>query len=443
MVDERDDEVTSLTQTLIRNACVNDGSVESGQEARNTDVIASVLDGAGLDYERYETAPGRDNVIARIEGTDPEAASVLWLAHTDVVPVNEKNWSRDPFGGEVVDGELWGRGAIDMLNMTASMAVAFRRLADSGFRPRGTLVYAAVADEEAGGTYGARHLAAQERDAIGADYVITESGGFPLPTATGVGLPVPVAERGTLPSRLIVRGTPGHGSLPFRTDNALVKAGEIVHRLGTHHPQTRITDEWRSMVDAIGLGDAAAALLTEDGFVETCELLPLGMARLAYSCTRTTVTPTMMRAGAKLNVIPDTVEIVLDVRTLPGDGIPEVRAILDEALGDLAGDVEFEPGDEIPGSVTPSDTPLWEAMERVARRYYPDGRLVPIMSPGATDARFFRPLGVPAYGFGLFTTRLSIDDLATMAHGDDERVDLESLALMTDMWQELARDFLG
>src|SRR5262245_33725758 len=145
MVDERDDEVTALTQTLIRNACVNDGSRESGHEARNTDVVAAILDGAGLEYERYETAPGRDNVVARIEGSDPDAESVLWLAHTDVVPVNEDNWSRNPFGGEVVDGELWGRGAIDMLNMTASMAVAFRRLADSGFRPRGTLVYAAVA----------------------------------------------------------------------------------------------------------------------------------------------------------------------------------------------------------------------------------------------------------------------------------------------------------
>ncbi|MGH9027739.1 MAG: M20/M25/M40 family metallo-hydrolase [Acidimicrobiia bacterium] len=177
-----DDEVTALTQTLIRNACVNDGRAESGKEARNVDVVASILDAGGLDYERYETAPGHDNLVARIEGTDADAESILWLAHTDVVPVNENGWSRDPFGGEVVEGELWGRGAIDMLNMTASMAVAFRRLADSGFRRRGSLVYAAVADEEAGGTYGARHLAERERDAVAADYVITESGGFPMPT---------------------------------------------------------------------------------------------------------------------------------------------------------------------------------------------------------------------------------------------------------------------
>jgi acetylornithine deacetylase/succinyl-diaminopimelate desuccinylase-like protein len=438
-----DAEVTALTQTLIRNACVNDGAPESGEEARNVDVVASVLDGAGLDYERYETGPGRDNLVARIEGSDPDAESILWLAHTDVVPVNEAGWSRDPFGGEIVDGELWGRGAIDMLNMTASMAVSLRRLADSGFRPRGTLVYAAVADEEAGGVYGARHLAARERDAVAADYVITESGGFPIPTPTGLGLPVPVAERGTLWSRLIVRGTPGHGSMPFRTDNALVKAGEVVRRIGTHHPRTRIVDEWRSMVEALGMPtEAEAALLTEDGFVDTCGLLPLGIARLAYSCTRTTVTPTMMQAGAKLNVIPDTVEIMLDIRTLPGDGPAEVQAFLDEALGDLAGEVELELGDEIPGSASPTGTPLWEAFERVARGFYPESRLVPIMSPGATDARFFRPLGIPSYGFGLFSTRLSLDDLATMAHGDDERVDLESLALMTEMWQVLARDFL-
>src|ERR1700759_809182 len=171
------DEVTDLLQHLIRNQCVNDGTVESGFESRSVDVLAQYLGDTGLDLERYEPKPGRENLVARIEGRDPKAPTLLLMGHTDVVPVTPETWQRDPFGGELVDGEVWGRGAVDMLNLTASMAVAFRDLARSGFKPKGTLVYLAVADEESLGTWGAEHLVTNERGAVAADYVITESGG--------------------------------------------------------------------------------------------------------------------------------------------------------------------------------------------------------------------------------------------------------------------------
>src|SRR3989454_9468030 len=149
------DEVTDLLQQLIRNACVNDGHPESGQEQRSVDLLQSYLEGTGAGLQRYESAPGRASLVARIEGTDPKAPSLLLMGHTDVVPVNADRWRRDPFAGELVEGEVWGRGAVDMLNLTASMAVATRHLLTDGFRPRGTLTYLAVADEEALGTYGA------------------------------------------------------------------------------------------------------------------------------------------------------------------------------------------------------------------------------------------------------------------------------------------------
>ena len=145
-----------LLQALIRNACVNDGTPESGQEVRNADLLQSYLEGSGLAIQRYEPTPGRASLVARIEGTDPSAPSLCLMGHTDVVPVSPDGWSRDPFGGELVDGEVWGRGAVDMLNLTAAQAVAFRHLADQGFRPRGDLVYFAVADEESGSAHGAR-----------------------------------------------------------------------------------------------------------------------------------------------------------------------------------------------------------------------------------------------------------------------------------------------
>ena len=151
-------EVTDLLQQLIRNGCVNDGRTESGGEVRSADLLASYLDGPGLELERYESAPGRVSLVARIDGSDPAAPALVLMGHTDVVPANPAGWQRDPFGGELVDGMVWGRGAVDMLNLTASMAVATKHLADSGFRPKGSLIYFAVADEEALGAYGAGHL---------------------------------------------------------------------------------------------------------------------------------------------------------------------------------------------------------------------------------------------------------------------------------------------
>ena len=193
------DEVTDLLQQLIRNGCVNDGTPGSGGEVRNADLLASYLDGSGADLERYESSPGRDNLVARIEGRDRNAPSLLLMGHTDVVPVNPDHWRRDPFGGELVDGEVWGRGAVDMLNETSSMAVAFRRLIDEGFRPSGDLTYFAVADEEALGTWGAKWMLDNEPDAVRADYVLTESVGFEmwLPWTTGTKLPVMVGEKVT------------------------------------------------------------------------------------------------------------------------------------------------------------------------------------------------------------------------------------------------------
>ena len=183
-------EATELLRTLIRNACVNDGSADSGQEVRTVDALEDYFAGSGLPLERHPAAPGRVSLITRIEGRDRRAPTLLLMGHTDVVPANPAGWTRDPFGAELVEGIVWGRGAIDMLNITTTMAVATRRLAAPGFHPRGTLVYLAVADEEALGTYGAGHLTAHAPEAVRADYVVTESGGTPIPTPTGPALPL-------------------------------------------------------------------------------------------------------------------------------------------------------------------------------------------------------------------------------------------------------------
>jgi acetylornithine deacetylase/succinyl-diaminopimelate desuccinylase-like protein len=448
VLDDITDEVTDLLQHLIRNECVNDGTATSGNESRSVDTLSQYLGSSGLDIETYEPVEGRKSLVARIEGSDASAPTLLLMGHTDVVPANEDRWQRDPFGGEVVDDDdgvtqIWGRGAVDMLNLTASMAVATKQLALSGFRPKGTLVYLAVADEEALGTYGADHLVANERDAVAADYVITESGGIPIPSPEGLKLPVIVGEKGTAWCRLRVKGTSGHASQPFRTDNALVTTAEIVRRLDEFRPPTVLHDVWRRFIESMGYPDELTApLLDEDGFIETCESLPVGMGRQFHACTRTTIAPTIVHGGSKINVIPDTVDLELDIRTLPGQTIDEVYRLLDEAIGDLRDSVDIVHAHEDPSTASPIETPLWDSLNRVTQTFYEGSATIPFLTVGATDARFFRRVGATAYGYGLFSTRLSLEDYGVMFHGHDERVDVESVRLSTELWHALAHDLL-
>ncbi len=437
-------EVTELLRELIGNACVNDGSATSGHESRNAEVLRSVLEVPGIDLEVHEPLPGRASLIARIDGKDRSAPSLMLLGHTDVVPANGDDWQHDPFGGELVDGQVWGRGAIDMLNLTSSMAVAMRHLAGSGFAPRGDLVFVGEADEEGLGGHGAGWLTDHLADDVRTDYLVTESGGIPIPTAEGLRLPVITAEKGVFWCTLTVRGTAGHGSQPLRTDNAVVKAAAVVERLAEYCPRAEIHDAWRRFVEGIGFPpEIAGALLDPSRIDAFCNELPaLGLARQAHACTHTTVAPTILEGGTKLNVIPDRAQLQLDIRGLPGWSVEDVEAMLQEALGDLAPDVEIEWHSVDPASTSPTDTPLWHTIEKVVQGPYPGSRCVPFLSVGATDARFFRRLGTTAYGVGLFSTRLSFEHYATMFHGVDERVDVESLGLSAQLWDGLAREFL-
>jgi acetylornithine deacetylase/succinyl-diaminopimelate desuccinylase-like protein len=435
-------ESTDLLQQLIRNACVNDGTIESGVEIRSVELLHQYLGDTGLDVERFEPQPGRASLVARIEGSDPTAPSLLLMGHTDVVPVNPDGWSREPFSGDLVDGFVWGRGAVDMLNITASQAVAFRNLARSGFTPKGTLIYLAVADEEALGTWGAKHLVEHERDAVYADYVLTESGGYQMPSPEGVRLPVLTAEKGTFWSKLRIRGTPGHGSQPYNTDNAVVTAAEVVRRIHDYQPTTTIHDVWRKYVEGMHYPpEITNAFLDPNGLREALGEMPLGMSRLVHACTHTTFSPNVMHGGTKTNVIPDVVELEVDIRTLPGQTGDEVRAMLDEVLGELADKVELESNDD-PSTASPIDTPLWDSLARVTGQLVEGSALVPFLMVGGTDNRFFRRAGSVGYGFGLFSQKLSFEDYATMFHGNDERVDVDSLGLSEQLWEAVARDLL-
>ena len=447
-VDANDDvavEVTELLQQLIRNQCVNDGHVESGEEVRNADLLRTYLEGSGLDIAQFEPQPGRVSLVARIEGSDPTAPTLCLMGHTDVVPVTPSGWTRDPFGAELVDGEVWGRGAVDMLNLTASMAVAFRRLARARWRPRGTLVYFAVADEEAGGTHGAEWVTTHEYDAVRSDYVLTESGGILRAGPSGPTVTLTTGEKGVAWRRLRVRGTPAHGSMPYGSDNALVKAAAVVTRLSDYQPRARITDAWRSYAETLDLPEELRAALVDAAAVDDAcaRIEDPRLAKLAHACTHMTFSPNVAHGGVKTNVIPDVVELDVDIRTLPGQGPEDVRASLNEALGPLSNQIEVEVIHEAAPTASAWDTPLRELLDRVTRRTYPEAALVPRLTAGGTDARFFREKGAVAYGFGLFSPAVTFEEFSSRFHGNDERVDVESLRLTTQMWVDVATELLG
>lgn len=447
-------QTVELLQQLIRNRCVNDGTPESGNESRNADTLQQFLGASGLDVERYEPTPGRGSLVARIEGSEPTAPSLCLMGHTDVVPVNAAGWSHDPFGGELIDGEVWGRGAVDMLNLTASMAVAFRQLATTGFRPRGDLIYFAVADEESGSAHGMQWMADHARDAIMADYVLTESAGLHSGPTDAPFIGINVGEKGVAWRRIRVRGVPGHGSTPFKANNALLTAAAVVARIGAYRPAPRFDELWRTRVETLGVSEEAQQELLDPGRIDAfLDTLPIpGPGAHLHACTHTTFSCNTIGPGAdgphaptrmKMNTIPDCIDIGVDIRTLPGEDAGDVDAHLRAALGDLYERVEVDVVMNHPASISKTGTPLWDALARSIAKPFPTARPTPELVVGFTDSRIYRQMGAVSYGASLFSPDVDPADFGRRFHGNDERVDVESLRLTTNLWLDVARDLLA
>ena len=440
------EEATDLLQTMIRNQCVNDGTPDSGGEVRNAKTLGAYLAGPGMDIRQYESHPGRGSMALRVEGSDKKAPSLLLMGHIDVVPADPSGWKRDPFCGDLIAGEVWGRGAIDMLSITATMAVAIKHLLRGGWKPKGTLIFSGMADEEALGTWGAEYLVNEKWDDVRADAVLTESGEppLPIPTRGGPKAIMVVGEKGSHWVGLKVKGTPGHGSMPYRSDNALVKAGEVVKRIAAYQPKRHLDGPWREFVDAMQFEEPlASGLLSDAAFAQTLAAMPLGLARAFDASVHTTFSPNILHSGQKTNIIPDSALMQIDIRTVPGEEGPEVRAMLREAIGDLWDQVEIVDEDPNPASASKTSTPIFDVMRKVTRKVMGGAEIVPSFTIGATDSRFFRRKGVPAYGYSVYSTNIPFGEFMTMFHGRNERIDQESLQLMLDLYEQTAREYLG
>ncbi len=431
-------EVVELLQALIRNECVNDGSPESGHEARSVATLESYFGRPGF---VVEPAPGRQSVVYRVEGSDADAPSLMLMGHLDVVPVTRDGWSREPFGAEIADGFVWGRGAVDMLNLTASMAVVFKQFLDGSLpRPQGDLLFLGVADEEAGGTYGAEYLVDHHWDAVGCDYLLTEIAFPSIATSDGPAPVINVGEKGPYWQTVHSTGKPGHGSQPYGTDNALVTLARAVAALAEAPTPTAISPDWRRFVSALDLDAQLKKDLTDpdgiDGAIEALAEIELGMARYAHACTHMTVTPTILNSGTKTNVIPDGGEASLDIRLLPGQDGETVHAHLAKVLGGDYERLDFRVERTQAANSTPPAGLLWEALVSAFERLTGSALVVPALTPATTDARFFRSRGTATYGAGWFDDRVGFTEFLSMFHGNDERISIESLDRTTRLLAE-------
>lgn len=438
-LDRLTNEVVELLQAMIRNECVNDGTPESGHETRNADLLRGIIDVPGVDVETLPGLPDRDSIVARLKGTDPDAPALMLMGHTDVVPVTPEGWKVDPFGGEKIGDEIWGRGAVDMLNVTASMAVAFRHIATSSTRYRGDIVYFGVADEEAGGGFGAEQLVRDRWDALECDFVLTEYGGSPVAGDDGIVVLLTTAEKGIFSHELTITGEPGHGSMPYRTNNAISKAAEIVRRIEAYNPGARIDELFESRIKAQNFDPELEAKLLDPGRInEALADMEPGLARNLQSCCHTTFASTVISGGTKTNTIADKVKLEIDIRVLPGETVEDAQAHLRDAIGpELMGSVSMNAMWDVPSTSSEPSGPLWDALTDSIQMTYPGARVLPSMVTGGTDARFFRERGVPSYGAGLLSKDVSLGEFMNRFHGHNERIDIESLRLTTKLWLDV------
>ncbi|GAA1426982.1 M20/M25/M40 family metallo-hydrolase [Streptomyces thermospinosisporus] len=413
------DEVVTFTSDLIRIDTTNRGGGDC-RERPAAEYAAARLAEAGLEPVLLERTEGRTNVVARVEGSDPFADALLVHGHLDVVPAEAADWSVHPFSGEVRDGVVWGRGAVDMKNMDAMILAVVRAWARAGVRPRRDIVIAFTADEEASAEDGSGFLADQHPELFeGCTEGVSESGAFTFHDDQGRQLyPVAAGERGTAWLKLTARGRAGHGS-KVNGENAITRLAAAVTRIGEHRWPLRLTPVVRA-----ALTELAALQGMEPDLSDADALLDkLGTAaRLVEATVRNSANPTMLDAGYKINVIPGQAVAYVDGRYLPGHE-DEFRATLDRLTGP---DVDWEFEHREVALQAPLDSPTYARMRAAVEEFAPEGHVVPYCMSGGTDAKQFSRLGITGYGFAPLKLPPDLDYQA-LFHGVDERVPVEAL----------------
>ena len=421
------DEATELLREVIRVNTVN----PPGNETAAAEVIRAYLEENGVECELIAKVRERANLVARIPGRS-DGRRLLLLGHTDTVVADAEEWTLDPWSGELRDGEIWGRGALDMKSQTVASAVAMAALAREGFEPSGDLIYAAVADEEVGEDFGLSWLCREHPDAVRAEYCINEGGGDRLVVQGRVVYLCATAEKMSAPFTLRIHGRAGHASMPRNAENALVKTAPLLERLGRFEPEPRLLPETEAFLEAV-LGEVPPA----GDVLARIRAVDPALAAMVEPTLSLTISPTMIQASRARNVIPSLCELVCDCRILPDEGTDEAEREIRAWLGDDGYDLEWI--EAVGGSRSSMHTPLWDAVSGFVAAEEPDAVVSPAVLSGFTDSHYMREaFGTIAYGF--FPMRTMEPEVASrLIHSADERIPVDDLELGTRFLVHAAR----
>ncbi|GMV13263.1 MAG: M20/M25/M40 family metallo-hydrolase [Polyangiaceae bacterium] len=433
-------EALELFKALLRIDTTN----PPGNERPAADLLARLFEREGIEFSVLESEPTRASIVARLRGSG-EAGPLLLNGHLDVVPADPEHWSHPPFEAVEADGCVWGRGAIDMKNMVAMSAMTLVALKRSGAPLRRDVIFAGVADEEAGSNKGALFLVQQHPELVRAEFVLNEVGGHTLHMGSSRFYPVQVSEKGICWFELVASGDPGHGSMPH-PNNAVVKLSRAIAALGTTRLPQRVTPVVETFLRTLARGapfpqKKLLPLMLEPrlaGFLlDTLERQNPDQARGINAMLRNTVSPTILRAGRKVNVIPSEARAELDGRVVPGTSVGEFLAEVQEVIGR---DLRLNVLEQHDGTVFETHTPLYDAIVKAVGRHDPGGTVVPYMIPGFTDSFAYARLGATCYGFS--PVRLPPDlNFTRMYHGHDERIPVDGFTWGFGVLSELVRDF--
>ena len=424
---------TELLQRLIRFNTVN----PPGNEAPAQEYLKDVLERAGFECELLAAVEGRANLVARLRGSS-DGPRLCLLGHVDTVLATPEEWSVDPWSGELRDGCVWGRGALDMKSQVAAEVAAVTALRDEGWSPAaGELLLVLTADAEAGATHGAKWLCEEHADKVACDLVVNEGAGEVVEFDGRRLYPVCVAEKGVFRFNLTTEGRAGHASIPRIGDNALTKMGPLLDALADAAPAFELSPEPEALLRALGLdpADPAAAM-------REVEAKDPRIAILLEPMLGVTLAPTMIRASEKINVIPSRAELAVDCRVPPELGEEHARARVAEVLGDEGYSLRFL--ETVVGNRSPIDTPLMDRIAKFVSRDDPGAEVAPLVLPGFSDSRWFREAFPDCVAYGFFPQKaMDIFEAAPLVHGADERVPVEDLALASGFYAELAAEVLA